>query len=180
MAKRSLKERRSGVGAHPRLRFLEFHFTSAISAGDPERTNKEWMETNRWLDSRIAGEKGVSRGRKSFGAQAVRSQYGEERNVLNQWTRKRKKKERSGAGRGEDGRARRTRIRRWRTAAEGRRRGRRGRKAGLSRVVSLTSARLIIIINSNLGISPPEGTSRLHWEGRAHGGEASVVKAGCS
>lgn len=50
----------------------------------------------------------------------------------------------------------------------------------LERVVSLTSARLIIIINSNLGISPPEGTSRLYWEGRAHGGEANVVKAGCS
>jgi len=46
--------------------------------------------------------------------------------------------------------------------------------------VSLTSARLIIIINSNLGISPPEGTSRLHRGGRAHGGEANVVKAGCS
>jgi len=62
------------------------------------------METNRWLDSRIAKEKGVSRGRKSFGTQAVRSQYGEERNVLNQWTRKRKKKERGGVG-GEDERA---------------------------------------------------------------------------
>lgn len=66
----------------------------------------------------------------------------------------------------------------------GREAGRR-RKAGLplslslSRVVSLTSARLIIIINSNLGISPPEGTSRLYWQGRAHGGEANVVKAGC-
>lgn len=65
-----------------------------ISAEDSEWTNKEWMETNRWLDSRIAGEKGVSRGRKSCGAQAVRLQYGEERNILNQWTRKREKKER--------------------------------------------------------------------------------------
>lgn len=40
-------------GAHPRLCFLEFHFTSAISAEDSEWTNKEWMETNRWLACRI-------------------------------------------------------------------------------------------------------------------------------
>lgn len=98
---------------------------------------------------------------------------------MNQWTRNRKKKKRGrggGEGEGEDERAKRYgRRTKWRMRG-----GRRRRKAGLSRVVSLTSARLIIIINSNLGISPPEGTSRLHWEGRAHGGEASVVKAGCS
>lgn len=77
----------------------------------------------------------------------------------------REKKERGGvASRGEP-----SGERRWR--------GRRGRKAGLSRVVSLTSARSPHNHNKlNLGISPPEGTSRLHWEGRAQ----AVVKAGCS
>jgi len=48
-----------GGGVHPSLYFLESYFISAISAEDSEWTNKEWMETNRWLDSRIAEEKGI-------------------------------------------------------------------------------------------------------------------------
>lgn len=61
--KRSLKEKLGRRGASSTPRFLESHFTSAISAEDSEWTNKEWMETNRWLDSRIAEEKGVPRGK---------------------------------------------------------------------------------------------------------------------
>lgn len=45
---RSLKEKLGRRGeVSSRLRFLESHFTSAISAKDSEWTNKEWMETNR-------------------------------------------------------------------------------------------------------------------------------------
>lgn len=96
---------------------------------------------------------------------------------MNQWTRKRKKKERGGEE-GEEGRA--EGYRGGKNEVEEEERKTKKKSRSLESRESLTSARLIIIINSNLGISPPEGTSRLHREGRAHGGEANVVKAGCS
>lgn len=130
------------------------------------------METNRWLDSRIESR----RKRNIAGKEILRCSGGTftirrgakrlesvDEKAKEKGTRKGRGRRRTRGGiRGED---------------EVEEEERKTKKK--SRSLESCESHLIIIINSNLGILPPEGTSRLHREGRAYGGEANVVKAGC-